>query len=221
MDSSVDSLLPQRPRGRPKCIPKAQVINSLLDATELLIREHNYSDITEGKIATKAGVNRTMIYYYFGDKDGLLFGVITRRCEEIKQELNGLEITGASPGTVTRKLFKSLVDIYYAKPWISEFTASELGRNGSVVKEQFLKKYGSQGQGLVRLRRIFEQLIEQGVYDRRANAAHAALCMMSIVTAPLALTPLFGDTKVSHERFKGDDWIDFVSEMFDRQLRHP
>jgi AcrR family transcriptional regulator len=171
----------QRTRGRPRHHAKGRVVERLLDATELLLQEHNHYELTDRMIAATAKVNEAMIHYYFGSKDGLLFSVIVRCEDEISEKLKALETIDHLSPTVTREIFSILIDAYYAKPWVWRMMSSEFVQTHSAIKLSFMKRYGPQGQGLlVRLRRVFERLIERGIYDPRVNAAYAALSMFSL-----------------------------------------
>ena len=206
-------------RGRPRNDAKSQVVQKLLDATELLLRDYSHVDLTERKIAAEAGVDDRMIHYYYNDKDGLIFAVIARYCDEASDKLKVLDSIDLMSKSVTREIFKVLIETYYAKPWIARILASELARNHSAIKEFFVKRYGSQGQGPVRIRSAFDRLIECGVYDHEIDAAQAVLGMFFMSFAPVIAGPLTGDIGADLSVFKRDSWIDYVADLFDRQLR--
>lgn len=214
-----DSPISKKIRGRPPISTKSQVMQRLLEATERLLREQNHLDLTERKIAAAAGTNEAMIHYYFGSKDGLLFELIARQSDEVLEKLKALDTINPVPQSVTRHIFKTFIDAYYAKPWIGKIMVSELARSGSTIKGLFLKRYGAHGMGLVHLRHLLSRLIDSGVYDSRINAEYAALSMFYILSAPLMLASLSGDIDVVLDNFKKDSWIDHVTDLFDRQLR--
>src|SRR5271154_5281385 len=79
-DKLIDGIKPngsprKRGRGRPTGQSKQEVADRLLAAAELLMREQGHIKATERRIAAAAGVSASMIYYYFNNKDGLLFSV--------------------------------------------------------------------------------------------------------------------------------------------------
>jgi AcrR family transcriptional regulator len=220
MDQAVLKTAKPR-RGRPRTDAKAQVVQRLLDATELLLRDYSHVDLTERKIAAEAGVHDRMIHYYFSDKDGLIFSVIARYCDEASDKLKVLDSIDLMSTSVTRQIFKVLIDTYYAKPWIARILASELARNNSAIKEFFIKRYGSRGQSPVLIRSAFDRLVECGVYDRRIDAAQAVLGMFFMSFAPVIAGSLTGNIDAELGEFKKDAWIDYVADLFDRQLRAP
>ncbi|ABW12390.1 transcriptional regulator, TetR family [Parafrankia sp. EAN1pec] len=54
---------------------------ALLDATESLMLEEGYAAVTTRRLATKAGVNNGLVYYYFGTMDGLYIELFRRGAE--------------------------------------------------------------------------------------------------------------------------------------------
>lgn len=206
-------------RGRPRNKAQKPVHERLLEATELLLRDHTHFELTERKIVTAAGTKDAMIHYYFGDKDGLLFDVIVRYYDDVMARLKALDTLDPALDHITYDIFRILIDAYYARPWITRMALSEFARGRSAIKEAFMKKYGTQGQGLVRVRRLMEHLIECGVYDRKTNAAYASLSMYSMILSPLFLAPFSEGTGFELDQRKKDEWIDHVATLFDRQFR--
>ncbi|ABW12775.1 transcriptional regulator, TetR family [Parafrankia sp. EAN1pec] len=54
---------------------------ALLDATESLMLEEGYAAVTTRRLASKAGVNNGLVYYYFGTMDGLYIELFRRGAE--------------------------------------------------------------------------------------------------------------------------------------------
>jgi len=55
----------------------------ILDVTERLLRTTPFVDITMDEIATRAGLSRSTMYFYFASKDDLLAGLLARTHDEI------------------------------------------------------------------------------------------------------------------------------------------
>src|SRR5262245_10313269 len=109
-----------RTRGRPRGGDKQQVIQGLLDATEQLLRDVGPAELTERKIAAAAGVHERMIHYYFGDKDGLLFDLVARRCDEAIDCIESIDAQTLRAEDATYRIIKTIVEAYYDKPWIAK-----------------------------------------------------------------------------------------------------
>ena len=59
----------------------------LLDAAEMEFSEHGFAGGRIDRIAERAGVNKRLIYLYFGDKDGLFGAVLGRHIESVMDRL--------------------------------------------------------------------------------------------------------------------------------------
>ncbi len=205
-------------RGRPRGGVKADVIDRLLDVTDLLLQECSHFDLTERRVAAAAGVDDRMIHYYFRDKDGLIFAVIERYCDSLSDSFAALDTIDPRSKNVTRQIYEILVCAYYAKPWIARILASELARNHSSIKELFTQKYGLEGQALGHIRHTFERLIACGVYDSTIDVAQSALALFLMSLTPVLVGPFFGNVGADSDWFKQERWLDYVAGLFDDSL---
>ncbi|MFN8027445.1 MAG: helix-turn-helix domain-containing protein [Acidimicrobiia bacterium] len=58
---------------------------ALLDAAEALMVEEGYAAVTTRRVATRAGVNNGLVYYYFGTMDELFVALFRRSVSEAGQ----------------------------------------------------------------------------------------------------------------------------------------
>ncbi len=66
---------------------RAQKVDELLDAAELLFQEHGADVTSTAAVARAAGVSEKTLFWYFPSKDHLLVGVIDRRWQRVVDEL--------------------------------------------------------------------------------------------------------------------------------------
>lgn len=206
-------------RGRPRNRPNQSVVERLMNATELLLQDNSYHDLTERQIAEAAGVNNRMIHYYFENKEGLIFAVIVDYWDKVRNKIKALDTIDPMTPSLTAHICKIMIDAYYDKPWIASIVISEFVQTRSSIKDRFLKRYGTPGSTLSRLTPVFERLIKGGAFDRRLSASFATLSVVSIMVAPLLLIqhPREIDSVLGGP--KKNEWIDFVVDLFDRKFR--
>src|SRR5438874_13735412 len=70
-------------------------------------------------IAARAGVNKQLLYHYFGDKDALYLAVLEWVYEEIRAQERKLNLAGLPPDQAIQKLIESSFDYLDLHPEFS------------------------------------------------------------------------------------------------------
>ena len=68
------------------------------------------------EIATRAGINKRMLYHYFGNKDDLFAAVLDELYETICTESAALDFVSGSPQSSLKKLVDFVVNFYLENP---------------------------------------------------------------------------------------------------------
>ena len=74
------------PAGFDPAAPSADTSDKLIAAAERLFAEHGYTNVSVRAIAAAAGVNWSLVGYYFRGKEGLLSAVYRRHCSSLNAE---------------------------------------------------------------------------------------------------------------------------------------
>src|SRR4029079_5342288 len=82
----------------------------LLTAARLEFARHGFAGARGDEIAERAGVNKQLVYHYFGDKDALYLAVLEWVYEDIREQERRLNLEGLPPGKAIRKLIESSFD---------------------------------------------------------------------------------------------------------------
>jgi AcrR family transcriptional regulator len=76
-------------------------------------------------IAERAGINKRMLYYYFGQKEELFLAVLERAYEKIRGEERQLNLTEVEPTEAIRRLVSFTWNYYIANPEFPTLLNSE------------------------------------------------------------------------------------------------
>jgi TetR/AcrR family transcriptional regulator len=90
--------------------------NKLLVAARREFADSGLAGARVDEIAARAGVNKQLVYHYFGDKDALYLAVLEWVYEEIRSHERELNLEGLPPQRAIRKLIESSFDHLAAHP---------------------------------------------------------------------------------------------------------
>ena len=84
-------------------------------ATEEFAR-HGLGGARVDRIAARAGANKRMLYYYYGNKDALFLAVLEAEYARIRSAERQLRLTDLDPEEAIRRLIRFTWDYYLARP---------------------------------------------------------------------------------------------------------
>ena len=118
---------PQASRGRK---PNGAARTELLDvATEEFARV-GYHGARVDEIAARSSTTKRMIYYYFGDKDGLFTAVLERVYAEARAGERKLDLSGLAPLEAIARLIEHTVRWHASHPELSRLVSAENALDG-------------------------------------------------------------------------------------------
>lgn len=88
----------------------------LLTAARLEFARHGLAGARVDEIAERAGVNKQLVYHYFGDKDALYLAVLEWVYEDIREQERKLNLEGLPPDKAIRRLIEASFDHLAANP---------------------------------------------------------------------------------------------------------
>lgn len=151
----------------------------LLDAAEAVFVEHGFDGARVDDIAARAGVNKRMIYEYFGNKEDLYFRVLKTNYDRLFEAERGVvceprdALTSASEGL--RSYFRFLADNPGFVRLVGHDVVATSSRAGDELRDLA-------GTGLERLQALLARGIADGTFRsdldlRMLVVAAASLCM--------------------------------------------
>ena len=148
---------------------------NILRAAIAVFAEHGFSGARVEKISTAAGSVDRMIYYYFGNKEGLFVAAL----EEIYRRFNaaeaGLALNEDEPVESLRAVIGFALDYYRKHPeFINLLNSENLHRGVHTARSPRLREYSSPAIGVIA--RLLRSGVAKGVF--RADVAARDLYLL-------------------------------------------
>ncbi|MFK7856049.1 MAG: TetR/AcrR family transcriptional regulator [Granulosicoccus sp.] len=120
------------------------------------------------QIAERAGVNKRMLYYYFGQKDDLFLAVLERTYEKIRDEEQKLSLTEVEPVEAIRRLVSFTWNYYLNNPEFIPLLNSENLHKAAHLKKS-AKIQSLHSPFVVMLEEVLERGRQEGVFRSDAD----------------------------------------------------
>jgi len=89
---------------------------AILDAATSEFADHGFAGARVDRVAAGAGLNKAMLYHYFGDKEALYLAVLERAYADLRETESRLELSDAAPIDAVRRLVEFTWDYFVAHP---------------------------------------------------------------------------------------------------------
>jgi TetR/AcrR family transcriptional regulator len=91
----------------------------LLRTAGELMAEHGTIDVSLSEIAQRSGLNAALVRYYFGNKQGLLFALVSDVLGMALEQMRGLAGMDLDPVEKLKLHIKAIINIYFRYPYVN------------------------------------------------------------------------------------------------------
>ena len=93
IDQESSAIVKRVPRNRPE-LPRDDKVDAILDGAESVLIASGYDGLSVAQLARDLHLAQNTVYWYFGDKDGLLVAVLERAAKRVLMKAAALERRG-------------------------------------------------------------------------------------------------------------------------------
>jgi len=131
--------------------------DKILQAALSEFSEHGLPATSTDEIATRSGVNKRMIYYYFGSKEGLYLAALESVFENLVALEKQIEVEHLEPAAAIEALINLKIDYYLANPHFVSFLSME-----NFYKARYLRKSKKLDMFKTPLTEVIARILERG-----------------------------------------------------------
>lgn len=190
----------------------------LLGAAERLFAERGVDGTSTDDIARASGVNKAMINYHFGGKDGLYTTIVNDLLEAALVELEALPAAALSGEAKLREFVRVFARAHAARTAVSSMILREVMSGGQRMEEPFRIRF-------LRVFRVLSEILAQGAREgsfRKVSTIEAHLAMMGALTFFFATRPfrerMWNEGKLPFSPITTEEYVAFVEDLVTRGL---
>jgi AcrR family transcriptional regulator len=147
-------------------------------ATEVFV-ETGFSGARVDEIARKAGANKAMIYYHFGDKAALYQAVLLRLMGPVHEHIDALD-GERDPRRRLRAFYRGLVERFHARPALPKLMLREVLAGGRNMEAETARAFA-------RILAFVAATLEEGEAAGRFPATSPLLFHLAVLAPALLL----------------------------------
>jgi len=160
----------------------------LLSAARREFADSGLAGARVDEIAARAGVNKQLVYHYFGDKDALYLAVLEWVYEEIRAEERKLNLEGLAPQQAIRRLIEASFDYLATHPDFIVLLNDE-NRGGARHVRGSRKLEAMHSPLISMVSTILREGVRVGVFRKGINAVQLYISIAGLSYFYLSNTP--------------------------------
>lgn len=213
MANDEEAMKPQRPRA-PNLRDPEGTSRSILNAATREFAEHGLSGARIDRIAARAGINKRMLYHYYGDKNALYLAVLEAAYARIRAAEAELALDALEPEASLLRLARFTFDYYLANPdFLSLLVTENLHRAEHISGSERLRSMHALFLG--DLGRVLARGAEMGVFRPGLDALDIYMTIAALgafyLSNRFTLSAIFGRELSDPERVAA--WRDHIGNV--------
>ena len=178
---------PPEPRSRDADRSQLAILDSARDE----FAQRGLAGARIDSIAEAAGVNKRLIYYYFGSKEQLFVAVLERAYAEIREAEQTIDVDHLDPIAAIRRLAELTFDHHEAHPYFTRLVAIENIHRAEHIagREDFA---GQNSPAIELIERILERGYRHAAFRREVDALDLHMMISAFCVFRMANRHTFG-----------------------------
>jgi len=166
----------------------------ILKAATKLFPQSGYEGTSLSEIVAATGINKRMIYHYFGDKRGLYQAVFIREWSELKNWLDKAMTSNLESTGNIRDLLVKFVDVFF--DFLAEhqyFTRLMMwdGLEGGEISRSTWKEI--RGPLFIQTEFLIQEAQKEGILSKKFHPGHLIISLLATTTYYFAYASSLGD----------------------------
>ena len=169
-------------------------------AREVFMR-NGYSGTTMQQIADEAGINKSLLHYYFRSKEKLFGQIFAEVFSQFIPELGNIFMTDMSLEEKIRTFVDSYIEVFIRNPLIPIFVMQELSTNPQHLTD-LIRNSGVDTEMIIRTIRESLEKENLNIQDPRQFMVNMiGLCVFPFAAQPLIQRLIFNNDEKAYSKF--------------------
>ncbi len=161
----------------------------ILEAAKFVFSKKGYSGARMQEIADKAGINKSLLHYYFRSKEKLYDHIFTELTNEFFPDFNKILVSDSNLFKVIEVFFDNHISLLQKNKNIPIFIISELNNNPEKIYKKMLGDF-AENSPVALLKVKIKEGIAQGLIREDVNEINLLINMLSLSIFPFLSAPM-------------------------------